>query len=67
VKTPGEAAGEILRVTVPANQVQAVRVFVTAEPAAIAAASMPAAFEVRSGDAQARTRTVFLSGAANAR
>jgi len=67
VKAPGEAAGDVLRVTVPANQVQAVRVFVTAEPAAISAASMPATFEVQSRDAQARTRTVFLSGAANAR
>jgi cytochrome c oxidase accessory protein FixG len=65
LRMPGEAASDVLRVTVQPNQVQAFRVFVTAPPEALTASSLPAAFEVRAPDVTARTNTVFLSGAAN--
>jgi cytochrome c oxidase accessory protein FixG len=52
-------------VTVPADQVASVRVFVTAPPEAELAASTPARFIARAGDVQADAKTVFLSGAAN--
>jgi cytochrome c oxidase accessory protein FixG len=65
LKTPGEAAGRPLRFEVPANQVRAFRVFVTAKPAQITAPNMPALFEVRGGGEAIRAKTTFLSGAAN--
>ena len=67
LKTPGDAAsGDILKVEVPANEVRAVRVFVTLPPEAIDAANMSTAFVVATSATQARTETTFLSGAANA-
>ena len=66
VSHPGSTPGEALRVTVAPNQVQSVRVFVTAAPDAVDAASVPATFEVRSSGAVSRTRTVFLSPASPA-
>ena len=65
MRMPGEPVRDVLRVTVQPNQVQAFRVFVTAPPEAITASSLPAACEVRAGKITARTKTVFLSGAAN--
>ncbi|PIB92274.1 cytochrome c oxidase accessory protein CcoG [Caulobacter sp. FWC2] len=60
---PGEAGA--VSVTVPADQVASVRVFVTAPPDAGLAPSTPARFIARAGDVQADAKTVFLSGAAN--
>lgn len=60
---PGGTPGEALRVTVAPNQVQAVRVFVTAPAAGLTAASVPAAFDVRGEDAAVSAETVFLSPA----
>jgi cytochrome c oxidase accessory protein FixG len=66
LKSPGEAPARVLRATVEPNEVRALRVFVTAPPpASLTQTSLPAVFEVRSTEAAARTRTVFLSGAAN--
>ncbi len=68
LKTPGAPSdAEALTVAVPANQVRAVRLFVTAPPASITAPNMPASFELRMGATQRRVATIFLSGAANAR
>jgi cytochrome c oxidase accessory protein FixG len=61
VTHPGTDAGQAMRIVVPANEVRAVRVFVTAPPEALTATSVPATFEVRSGTTVSRTRTVFLS------
>ncbi|MET0336976.1 MAG: cytochrome c oxidase accessory protein CcoG [Caulobacter sp.] len=61
---PGHS-GEKVQVLVPADQVEAVRVFVTAPPDADRASSVPGQFIARSGDIQAEAKTVFLSGAAN--
>jgi cytochrome c oxidase accessory protein FixG len=61
VTRPGETAAETLRVTVAPNQVEAVRVFVSARPEGLTAQSLPGAFEIHSGAAAARARTVFLS------
>jgi len=67
LKTPGlEAAGDTVAVTVPANEVRSVRVFATLPPKALTAANLPAAFVVQGGKAEARAKTTFLSGAANA-
>ena len=63
LSTPGEPAGAAIRTTVPANQVRALRVFVTANPNGAAAATLPAAFAIRGGAATAQTRTTFLTGA----
>ena len=48
LRSPGEAAGGPVRAIIPANEVRAVRVFVTADPAEGADASLPAAFVIRS-------------------
>lgn len=64
LSTPGEPAGAV-RITAAANEVTAVRVFVTAPSDGLSDASLPATFEIRSPDATAQTATVFLSGAAN--
>jgi cytochrome c oxidase accessory protein FixG len=61
VSTPGEPTGAPVRAVLPPNEVSAVRVFVTSPAAALAAPSVPAAFEVRADHATARARTVFLS------
>lgn len=65
MKSPGHAAGQPLRITAQPNEVTAVRVFVTADPADLAGTSTPAVFEIRSGGEAVRTKTTFLSGAAN--
>ena len=66
LKTSGApAATQVLRVLVPANEVRAIRVFVTAPRAALTQANIPARFEVRAGDVEAAAATTFLSGAAN--
>lgn len=52
-------------VTVPADQVASVRVFVTVPADIGLAASTPVRFTARAGDVQAGAKTVFLSGAAN--
>lgn len=62
---PGRAAGASVGVLVPADQVVAVRVFVTAPADDRRPPSLPARFVVRSGDIQVQAKTVFLSGAAN--
>ncbi len=67
LKTPGDRASrDVLKVEVPANEVRAVRVFVTLPPAEITAANMSAAFVVATPSTQTRAETTFLSGAANA-
>lgn len=64
--TPGQKvhAGSI-DVTLEPNQVRAVRVFVIAPQESLEAPNMPAAFEARIGTEVVRTKTNFLSGAAN--
>ncbi|MDI1363747.1 MAG: cytochrome c oxidase accessory protein CcoG [bacterium] len=57
--------GSGVSVLVPADQVVAVRVFVTAPPDADRAPSLPGRFVVRSGEIQTEAKTVFLSGATN--
>jgi cytochrome c oxidase accessory protein FixG len=65
LKTPGEPSdAEVLTARIPANEVRAVRVFVTAPVGAISRPNMPARFRVRMGDAEAWSPTVFMSGAA---
>ena len=67
LKTPGDRESrDVLKVEVPANEVRAVRVFVTLPPAAITTANMSAAFVVATPSTQDRAETTFLSGAANA-
>jgi len=61
---PGEES-DGLSVVVPADEVLAVRVFVSAPAEAVSAPSMPARFVVRSPALTADAKTVFLSGAAN--
>jgi cytochrome c oxidase accessory protein FixG len=68
LKTPGaDATTGPLKVTLEPNQVRAVRVFVTAPADKLTAANMEAAFEVRADGQVVRTKTNFLSGAANER
>ena len=59
----GETSG--MSVLVGADEVVALRVFVTAPADPERAASVPGRFLIRSGDVQAEAKTVFLSGAAN--
>ncbi|WP_184719793.1 cytochrome c oxidase accessory protein CcoG [Caulobacter sp.] len=61
---PGET-GRTVSVVVPADQVAAVRVFVTAPAEAELEPSVPVRFVIRSGEFKTQTKTVFLSGAAN--
>ncbi len=63
LRTPGEAPSEVVTVTLPPNEVRAVRVFVTIPEEAATDSSLPAAFDVRTKGAEARTNTVFLTGA----
>ena len=68
LKTPGgEATEESLMVTVQPDEVRAVRVFVTAAPDQLVGPNMPVAFRIEASDHSASAKTVFLSGAANAR
>ena len=55
-----------VRMHVRANEVAALRVFVTAPPASLTASSQPLTFRFAAPQASAEVRTVFLSGAANA-
>jgi cytochrome c oxidase accessory protein FixG len=66
LKTPGETAtsGQ-LTVTVPGNEVRAVRVFASAPAAALTSPNMPATFTVTGGGHVASANTTFLSGYAN--
>lgn len=67
LKTPGEKAGqEALKIEVPANEVRAVRIFVTLPPDAISATNLAAAFLVSNPTGKIEGKTTFLSGAANA-
>lgn len=63
---PG-VAGPVVAAHVPADQVVALRVFVTAPPSKAREPSAPGRFIVRSGDIQAEAKTVFLSGDQNPR
>ena len=66
LKTPGSVVtAKTITVEVPANEVRAVRVFVTLPPEALSAPNLPATFVVRSSREEMRTVTTFLSGAAN--
>jgi cytochrome c oxidase accessory protein FixG len=68
LKTPGAPAqAKPLSVVVPANEVRAVRIFVTLPSEAITDPNMPAGFTVRGPHGETRARTTFLSGAANSR
>lgn len=68
LKTPGAAAASnSLAIVVKPDEVRAVRVFVTAPPAAITAANMPVQVTMTSPTGEARVQTNFLSGEANAR
>jgi cytochrome c oxidase accessory protein FixG len=68
LKTPGAAtATDKLAVVVKPDEVRAVRVFVTAAPAAITAANMPVEVTMTSPTGEAHVQTNFLSGEANAR
>jgi hypothetical protein len=62
MNSPGEAAGTGIHAMVAPNQVLALRVFVTAPPNGLTAASLPAEFVARAGSRASRTQTVFLSG-----
>jgi cytochrome c oxidase accessory protein FixG len=61
---PGRQESRVT-VLVPADEVVAVRVFVTAPPNAERSPSLAGRFIARSGDIEAQAKTVFLSGAAN--
>jgi polyferredoxin len=66
LKMPGSSeTAKAITVEVPANEVRAVRVFVTLPPQALTAPNLPATFVVRSSREEAATATTFLSGAAN--
>lgn len=62
LRMPGEAAGQILTATIPANEVRAVRVFVTADPAETAPESLPATFAIRGPGGTFETKTTFITG-----
>ncbi|WP_374658970.1 cytochrome c oxidase accessory protein CcoG [Phenylobacterium sp.] len=68
LKTPGlTPVGDTVAVDVPANEVRSVRIFATLPPNAVSAPNLPAAFVVQAPKGeQARAKTTFLSGAANA-
>ena len=66
LKTPGAPSDATeLHVMVPANEVRAVRLFVTAPTTSITAPNMAASFRVKMGEAESAKATTFLSGAAN--
>lgn len=66
VWTPGSHGDAPVHIHAPANEVTALRVFVTAPPAGLNAASQPLVFHITGPRASAEVKTVFLSGAANA-
>lgn len=61
LRTPGEAPGAV-RTTVPANEVRAVRVFVSANPDDDAPESLPASFTIRGARGAFDTKTTFITG-----
>ncbi|RAK62798.1 cytochrome c oxidase accessory protein CcoG [Phenylobacterium kunshanense] len=63
LRTPGEPPQDIVKVVLPPNEVRAVRVFVTIPADSATDSSLPAAFDVRTPEAGARAKTVFLTGA----
>ncbi|ACG79219.1 Polyferredoxin [Phenylobacterium zucineum HLK1] len=65
VRSPGKPAGDTLSLVLEPNEVTSVRVFVIAPQESLPETSLPAAFEVRGPGASVRTKTTFLSGAAN--
>jgi cytochrome c oxidase accessory protein FixG len=66
LKTPGAPASDRpLTASIPANEVRAVRVFVTAPAVSITQPNMPAAFVVSNEKETITAKTQFLSGAAN--
>jgi cytochrome c oxidase accessory protein FixG len=66
LKTPGAPSdAEVLTATIPANEVRAVRVFVTAPTQAILEPSMAARFRIRMAGAEAWSPTAFVSGASS--
>lgn len=68
LKTPGGVARiGAITVTVPANEVRAVRLFVTLPPTALAGDKQQASFRVASPTEAMDAKTTFLSGAANPR
>jgi cytochrome c oxidase accessory protein FixG len=67
LRTPGEAAGQVASATIPPNEVRAIRLFVTADPADDAAESLPAAFVVRGPAGSFDTKTTFITGTGSSR
>ncbi len=65
LKAVGGESAPVLHEVVAPNEVRSLRVFVTAPEAALSRTSLPAVFSIRAADADARAKTVFLSGAAN--
>jgi cytochrome c oxidase accessory protein FixG len=66
LKTPGlDATTGALPLTVDANQVASLRVFVSAPPQAVTASNLPVVFHLRAGKTAADVSSIFLSGAAN--
>jgi len=67
LKTPGDdTVGSVLSVHLNPDELQAVRVFVTAPQAALSAPNMPAAFTVSAGKTTVLAKTIFLSAQGNA-
>jgi polyferredoxin len=62
LRIPGEAAGGRVTATIPANEVRAVRIFVTADPAESAPESLPAVFVIRGAGDAIETKTTFITG-----
>jgi len=62
LSSPGRPAGAV-RAVIPANEVRAVRVFVTAAPEALTAKSLKAGFTVTGEGVSASAETTFLTGA----
>jgi len=62
LRIPGEAAGATLTATIPANEVRAVRVFVTADPSDAAPESLPATFVIRGKAGVFEAKTTFITG-----
>jgi cytochrome c oxidase accessory protein FixG len=67
LRTPGGVSSDEVRIHVPANEVKAVRVFVTAPADSLSQPSLPITFRFASPGATTQVESVFLSGAANAR
>ena len=67
LRTPGEPPADRLQVALAPDETKAVRLFVTAPPAGLTQPNLPVAFVADFGSEQVRTKTTFLSGAANAR